>query len=48
MSPVGQRERSTQNRIVNLFRDTLGYRYLGDWVDRIRPNEVISSASQNA
>jgi type I restriction enzyme, R subunit len=34
MSPVGQRERSTQNRIVNLFRDTLGYRYLGDWIDR--------------
>ena len=34
MSPVGQRERSTQDRIVNLFRDTLGYRYLGDWSDR--------------
>ena len=34
MSPVGQRESSTQNRIVNLFRDTLGYRYLGDWIDR--------------
>ncbi|PEN09583.1 restriction endonuclease subunit R [Longimonas halophila] len=34
MSPVGQIERSTQDRIVTLFRDTLGYRYLGDWGDR--------------
>lgn len=34
MSEVGQRERKTQNRIVNLFRDTLGYNYLGNWEDR--------------
>lgn len=34
MSNVGQRERSTQNRIVNFFQRELGYRYLGDWQDR--------------
>jgi type I restriction enzyme R subunit len=31
---VGQPERVTQNRIIALFRDELGYRYLGDWTDR--------------
>src|SRR6266566_9862254 len=34
MNAVGQPERSTQNRIIALFRDELGYRYLGDWTDR--------------
>ena len=34
MSHVGQPERATQNRIIALFRDELGYRYLGDWTDR--------------
>src|SRR4029077_344128 len=31
---IGQPERTTQNRIIALFRDELGYRYLGDWGDR--------------
>ncbi len=31
---VGQIERKTQNRIVALFRDRLGYDYLGNWEDR--------------
>ncbi|MGA2608108.1 MAG: HsdR family type I site-specific deoxyribonuclease [Terriglobia bacterium] len=34
MSTVGQIEKKTQRRIVELFRDTLGYDYLGDWTDR--------------
>lgn len=34
MSTIGQPERATQNRIIALFRDELGYRFLGDWTDR--------------
>ena len=33
MSTVGQRERRTQRRVVTLFREQLGYDYLGDWTD---------------
>jgi type I restriction enzyme R subunit len=35
MSAVGQIEKKTQDRVVKLFRDTLGYDYLGNWIDRI-------------
>jgi len=34
MTPIGQPERSTQNRVIALFRDELGYRTLDDWTDR--------------
>jgi len=34
MTPVGQPERATQNRVIALFRDELAYRYLDDWTDR--------------
>ena len=34
MSTVGQREKRTQQRVVTLFREQLGYDYLGDWTDR--------------
>ncbi len=34
MTDVGQIEKKTQARIVALFRDRLGYDYLGDWTDR--------------
>ncbi len=34
MSTVGQLERETQNRVVELFQDKLDYRYLGNWEDR--------------
>jgi type I restriction enzyme, R subunit len=31
MSNVGQLERATQNRVVALFQNSLGYDYLGNW-----------------
>ena len=31
MNKIGQRERATQNRVVRLFHEQLGYTYLGDW-----------------
>ena len=34
MTSLGQPERTTQNRVIALFRDELDYRYLGDWADR--------------
>ncbi|HIP35988.1 MAG TPA: restriction endonuclease subunit R, partial [Crocinitomix sp.] len=34
MTKVGSIERVTQNRVVNLFQDELGYTYLGDWQER--------------
>ncbi|HAT6344679.1 TPA: HsdR family type I site-specific deoxyribonuclease [Aeromonas hydrophila] len=36
MTTVGQRERATQQRVVQFFIEELGYRYLGDW--HIRSN----------
>jgi type I restriction enzyme R subunit len=32
MTNVGQPERATQNRVLSLFRNKLGYCYLGDLV----------------
>lgn len=34
MISIGQIERETQNRIVKLFIEQLGYRYLGNWEER--------------
>lgn len=34
MSTVGQIEKPTQARVVKLFRDRLGYDYLGNSIDR--------------
>jgi type I restriction enzyme R subunit len=34
MSKVGQIERATQNRIVQLFQEQLNYTYLGNWEER--------------
>ncbi len=40
MSAVGQIERATQQRVVKLFRDTLGYDYLGDWSDQLGTRNI--------
>ncbi|MBY4728614.1 MULTISPECIES: type I restriction endonuclease subunit R [Burkholderia] len=40
MSTVGQKEKKTQERVVKLFRDTLGYEYLGNWIDRVGNRNV--------
>ncbi len=34
MAAVGDLEVKTQRRVIALFRDRLGYQYLGDWRDR--------------
>jgi len=34
MSMVGQREKLTQQQVLNFFDKNLGYRYLGNWKDR--------------
>jgi type I restriction enzyme R subunit len=34
LSTVGQIEKRTQARVVKLFRETLRYDYLGNWIDR--------------
>jgi type I restriction enzyme R subunit len=54
---VGQLERKTQDRIVALFRDRLGYDYLGNWEERednsnieevcLRPFLVKAGYSEN-
>ena len=40
MSQVGQRERATQTRVVRLFREQLGYHYLGDWQEQERSSPI--------
>lgn len=39
-SEIGQLERVTQNRVINLLRLELGYRYLGNWQDRDNNSNV--------
>src|SRR6056297_3667319 len=43
MTDVGQKERNTQDRIVRLFENRLGYDYLGDWQDRAGNKNVEES-----
>jgi type I restriction enzyme R subunit len=38
VSDIGKPERATQKRVIELFRDELGYRFLGDWSDRDNSN----------
>jgi type I restriction enzyme R subunit len=34
VSTVGQKERRTQARVIRLFRERLGYDFLGNWINR--------------
>lgn len=47
MSTVGQIERATQQRIVKLFSETLGYDYLGNWSDRVGTRNVDMDLSHS-
>lgn len=38
MTSVGQIEKATQAHVVTLFQHRLGYRYLGNWIDRDNSN----------
>ena len=40
-SNVGQIEKLTQARVVKLFCESLGYEYLGNWIDRMRCLSVL-------
>lgn len=48
MSEVGQVERKTQDRVVKLFREALGYNYLGNWEYRAgNVNVEVEMLTQN-
>ena len=40
MSGTVPPERATQDRVIALFRDELGYRYLGDWTHREKNSNI--------
>ena len=46
MTDVGQYERKTQDRIINLFQQQLGYRYLGNWEYRENNSHIETTILQ--
>jgi len=40
MSTIGKLERETQNRVIKIFTDELGYEYLGNWEERENNSNV--------
>ena len=40
MRKPGDRERRTQNRLVRVFRDQLGYEYVGNWLERVGNSNI--------
>jgi len=47
MSTIGQIERLTQARIVKLFLEQLGYKYLGNWEDRLNNSNIEEGLLRN-
>lgn len=47
MNKVGRRERVTQNRVIKLFKDKLGYEYLGNWHDRENNSNIEEEILRN-
>ena len=47
MSTVGQIERATQNRLVKLFQEQLGYRYVGN-LEKVEDNSNLREADLRA
>jgi len=47
MNKVGKRERVTQNRVIKLFKDKLGYEYLGNWHDRENNSNIEEEILRN-
>lgn len=43
MNTVNQTERLTQNRVIDLFKNQLHYRYLGNWEDRENNSNIEES-----
>ena len=46
-SQIGKPERETQNRVIALFRDDLGYRFLGNWEERSGNSNVEENILQD-
>jgi type I restriction enzyme R subunit len=40
MNKIGKPERESQNRIIQLFQNELGYTYLGDWAEEVRTQPI--------
>jgi type I restriction enzyme, R subunit len=47
MDEIGKPERETQRRVIKLFKEEMGYRFLGDWTDR-EGNSNIEEGYLNA
>lgn len=47
MDAIGKTERVTQNRVLLLFQEELGYQYLGDWQEEIRTVPVEEELLRN-
>ena len=43
MHIIRETEQDTQERVIEFFKDTLGYSYLGNWADSIQDNSNIIS-----